>query len=563
MPAKPLQVADPAAALMATVRQALAGGARHVAEHSLSSGLKQFPGHAGLLGLAAVHAAMTGATEASAAYADQALAVDPGEPVAAALRARQHLAACAAVAAEQVASTALAHRPDAVDVRLQLASALLFQGRAEAAAAEARAAAEAAPGRPDLVGHALLASLYQDTLAPLERLRLHQRLAAGLAPARTGEPLAPPSDGPLRVGFVSADLRNHPVGRLLRPVLEHLDTARFRACIYSDVAQPDEVTAALRALPHAWRDTCDDSDEALLARMRRDRLDVLVDLAGHSNGGRPRLLRGRAAPVQWSWLGYPFASGLPEVDALLGDALTLPDGAEHDHGTGLLRLPLGLFCLQQPEGLPPVAPLPMLARGFPTLGSFNHLAKLSDATVALWSRLLQTRPDARLVLCAVPLMEEAARTRTLARFERHGIDPGRIELRPPRPPGAAFLGQYADIDLAVDPLPFSGGATTLDALFQGVPVLTLPGDSFASRMSASILASAGLADFIAGDPGDWLARATDWLGRPDALASLRGDLRRRLARTPAADGERYTRAFERLLTDAARRPTRSASLERP
>lgn len=549
-PTDPPSTAD---AALAAIDLALRNGRQAQAGQWLATALARWRDHPGLLARSAVMNAMAGQNGPAAALCDRALSLAPGETTAAALRARLHLDDCAAVAAERVARAALAHAPDAARLRRELAAALLFQGRATEARREACHAAAALPGVADLVGTALLASLYDETLDAAGRLALHRELAGGLTPARCPEPLAPAGHGRLRTGFYSADFRNHPVGHLIRPVLEQLDTTRFHAICYSGPGQPDALTAALRALPHDWREVGGLDDDALLALMRRDRLDVLVDLAGHSHGGRPRVLRGRAAPVQLSWLGYPFALGLPELDGLVGDATTLPAGAEADHGPGLLRLSLGLFCLQAPDGLPPVAPLPMLARGAPTLGSFNHLAKLSDATVALWSRLLLALPEARLVLCAIPLLEAATRERTLARFVAHGVAPERIELRPPLPPGAAFLAQYDDIDLALDPLPFSGGATTLDALRQGVPVLTLPGDSFASRMSAGILARIGLEDFVAADAEDWLAKGRHWLARPEALAELRGGLRRRLARAPAADGERYTRDFERLLLAVAGR----------
>lgn len=544
---------DPAAAALAAVHQALVAGDQDRAGLLLGQALVRWRDHAGLLAQSAVLNAMAGQAGAAAALADRALALDPGEPTAAALRARLHLDDCAAVAAETVARTALERAPGAARLRRELAAALLFQGRAVEALTQARQAARSLPDAAEVVGTALLASLYDDTLAPAQRLALHRELAAGLAPARCPQPLSPANEAVLRVGFYSPDFRNHPVGHLVAPVLEQLDGSRFRAFCYAELGQRDALTAALQALPHAWREVTGRSDDQVLALMRSDRLDVLVDLAGHSHGGRPRVLRGRAAPVQLDWLGYPFSLGLPELDGLVGDDIVLPPGAEEDHGRPLLRLPLGVFCLQAPEGLPPVAPPPMTARGAPTLGSFNHLAKLSDATVDLWSRLLRARPDARLVLCAIPLLEAATRQRVLARFVDQGVDPGRIELRPPRPPGPDFLRQYDDIDLALDPLPFSGGATTLDALRQGVPVLTLPGASFASRMSASLLSRIGLPEFVAADADDWLARALSWLADPGALAGVRAGLRRRLAAAPAADGERYTRSFERLLLGAAGR----------
>jgi predicted O-linked N-acetylglucosamine transferase (SPINDLY family) len=257
--------------------------------------------------------------------------------------------------------------------------------------------------------------------------------------------------------------------------------------------------------------------------------------------------------VQLAWLGYPYGCGLAEVDGLIGDPVVLPPGCEWQYLEPLLRLPDGLFCLQAPDDLPPVAPLPMLASGRPTLASFNHLAKLSDRTVALWSRLLQALPDARLLLCAIPLLDPDTRAFTARRFAGHGIGQDRLELRPPQAAGPDFLRQYDAVDLALDPLPFCGGATTLDALRQGVPVLTRAGDGLHSRMAASILHQLGLDDWVAADEDAYLDIALDWLRRPDDLAQLRGGLRARFARARAGDADRYTRRFERLLLDAAGR----------
>jgi predicted O-linked N-acetylglucosamine transferase (SPINDLY family) len=534
-------------------RLALLAGDRAGARAGLEAILARSGEQPAALAQLAVLQELEGAGDSALALARRALALDPGEPLAAALAVRLLTDRCQAAAAIAVAEACLEREPQAAPVRRGLAAALLFQGRAPEASVAALAATEGLPGDPAAVGTALIASLYDETLGPAARAARHRQLAATIAPARCPAPLQPARSGRLRVGFYSADFRRHPVGLLIQPILEQLDRGRFDPYCYAQLEQRDDVTQALRALPLAWREVTGADDDDVLALMRADRLDVLVDLAGHSHGGRPCVVRGRAAPVQLAWLGYPHGSGLPEIDGLVGDPVVLPPGCEAQYLEPLLRLPDGLFCLQASDELPPVAPLPMLATGGPTLASFNHLAKLSDRTVALWSRLLHAVPDARLLLCAIPLLDADTRAFTARRFADRGIGADRLELRPPQAPGPGFLRQYDAVDLALDPLPFSGGATTLDALRQGVPVLTRAGDGLHSRMAASVLHQLGLDEWIAADEDAYLAIAVDWLRRPDDLAVLRRGLRPRFARARAGDADRYTRQFERLLLAAAGR----------
>ncbi len=529
------------------VRRALLAGDVTLAAELMAEALAIHPRDPPLLAQRAALLELQGDREAAFDVARSVMALTPGEPLAAAIAARWLLDNCQAAAAREVAESCLALQPEAWNVRRALSSACLFLGDARAARQHAEQAAARQPVDATAISSLLMTCLYDDTLSTAERTRRHQELGARIDPARSSVPLAPAGGRRVRIGFLSGDFRHHPVGRLAAPVLEQLDRERFEPFCYADVTHPDAFTELFRRLPLHWCEVSGQSDDEVLSRMRADRLDVLVDLAGHSQGGRPRVLRGRAAPLQLSWLGYPHGSGLPEMDVLIGDAHTLPPGCEAAYHERPLRLPSGMFCLQSPEDLPPVGALPMLSGMRPTLGSFNHLAKLSDRTVALWSRILQRLPSARLVLCAIPLLEAATRDITLARFQRHGIEAERIELRPPRPPGTPFLRQYDDIDLALDPLAFSGGATTLDALRQGVAVVTLPDEGFHTRMSASLLHQLRLDAFVAGSESEYEAIVLDWIARPEALAGLRAGMRRRFAVSPAADVDRYVREFEQAV----------------
>lgn len=354
---------------------------------------------------------------------------------------------------------------------------------------------------------------------------------------------APPPAPRLRVGYVSADLRAHPVGYFLEPVLAAHDRGAVEAVCYSNTANPDALTARLRGLADGWVDSAAMDDEALLERIRADGIHILVDLAGHTLGNRLGVFARRAAPVQVTWAGYVGTTGLPAMDYLISDPRQSPDGADGWAIEGIVRMPDAYVPWSPPAAAPPVGPLPMVASGAPTFGSLNALPKLNAQVAALWARLLAAVPDARLLLRTPGLDDPDLRARTLALFAAAGADPARIELRGAAP-HAEFLATYGEIDVALDPFPYSGGLTTLEALWMGVPVVTLGGDRFCARHAVTHLASAGLPALAVEGEDAYVAMAAALVSDPDGLASIRGRLRDRLAASPALDGVRFTRALE-------------------
>jgi len=347
----------------------------------------------------------------------------------------------------------------------------------------------------------------------------------------------------LRIGYVSPDFRAHPVGFFLEPVLAAHDRARIEVVCYANTANPDWKTERLRALADGWVWTTGMSDADLADRIRADGIHVLVDLAGHTFGNRLGVFARRVAPVQVTWAGYVGTTGLPAMDYLISDHRQSPDGAEGWAIEGIVRMPDSYVPWGPPDDAPPVAALPMLARGCPTFGSLNALPKLNAPVAALWARVLDAVPDGRLLLRTPGLDDADSRTRTLALFVRAGVDPGRIDLRGGAP-HREFLGGYGEIDVALDPFPYSGGLTTLEALWMGVPVVTLGGDRFCSRHTVTHLASAGLSGLAVEGEDAYVAMAAALVSDGEALAGLRAILRDRLAASPALDGVRFTRALE-------------------
>jgi predicted O-linked N-acetylglucosamine transferase (SPINDLY family) len=548
-----------AARLSELASQDVLAGRRAQARSTLDAALAIAPNNAVLLARAAGLRQLEGDAAGSEQLARRALAGNPGEAMAATLLIDALVDRAACSEAIAIGEACLARTPNAPHVRRALSRAYLFAGRAHDACSFAKRAADELGANPSAIASLLLAALYDERLNAPQLAALHHIQGARLPPDPPNAKLAPRpplANRALRLGVLSADLNQHPVGLLAEPLLRELDRTRFEPYVYARVAHADALTHRLKLLPIAWRDCATMSDTEMHAAMQADRIDVLLDLSGYTHGGRPRLLAARAAPVQIGWLGYPFGTGLKTMDYLVGDAQLLPLGSEPLYGERLLRLPGCFVCAQPLAEAPPVAPSPALIRGAVTFGSLNNLAKLSERTVALWSEILRHVPDSRLMLCAHGLGDAGVRQYTQQRFAAHGVDARRVALLPPRDSLAEFLGYYDSIDIGLDPLPFNGGVTTLQALWQGVPTVTAPGRTFAARMGASIMHAAGFDEFIARDAADYVAITRRWAGRIAELARLREGLRARLAGSALFDAPRFARAFGDAVAEAARRGPR-------
>jgi predicted SAM-dependent methyltransferase len=340
------------------------------------------------------------------------------------------------------------------------------------------------------------------------------------------------------------------VAHFIEPVLAAHDRSKFHVFCYSNVSYPDEVTERFRSLCEEWRDVAALTDSQVAERMRFDGIDVLIDLAGHTGGGRPYLLARKPAPVQVTWLGYPNTTGLAAVDYRLTDAWADPPGeSDRFHTEKLVRLPAGFLCYQPPADSPEVAPPPAAKSGGVTFGSFNFLAKAMPAMVPLWARLLQALPEAKLLLKSYGLSAQSARTALHAQFAEQGIGADRLIVLEPEASASAHLARYGEVDIALDCFPYNGTTTTCEALWMGVPVITLAGQSHVARVGSSILARAGLADLVAQSPQQYLDKAIA-LARDSARRSeLRKSLRSRLRASPLLDAAAFTRGLESAYRD--------------
>jgi predicted O-linked N-acetylglucosamine transferase (SPINDLY family) len=375
-------------------------------------------------------------------------------------------------------------------------------------------------------------------------------------------PVAPADRDPgrrLRVGYVSPDFRQHSVAFFFEPLLAAHDRQAVETYCYANVVRPDLTTRRLRALADHWRPVDGQEEAAIAEQIRQDRIDILVDLAGHSSGNLLTVFARKPAPIQATWLGYPNTTGLAAIDYRLTDAVADPPGAETFHCETLERLPSGFLCYRPPADAPDVGPLPALSTNAVTFGSFNNLAKLTPRVVAVWAAILHGVPKARLLLKSGGFADAEARQHFETLFAAAGIGADRLDLAPQNQGLADHLAQYRRIDLALDPFPYNGTTTTCEALWMGVPVLTLAGRRHAGRVGASLLAGLGLNGLVAPDEAGYIEAAIRLAHDLPALAALRAGLRARVAAAPLSDASGFARQVEaayrrfwRRLVDAKR-----------
>lgn len=349
----------------------------------------------------------------------------------------------------------------------------------------------------------------------------------------------------LRVGYVSADLREHSVAYYLAPLLGAHDPTSVQAICYSAGTECDWMTWQLRHLAAEWRSIAELDDDAAQRLIEDDRIDILVDLSGHTAGSRLGLFARRPAPIQVSYLGYPNTTGLETVDYRITDAFADPPGASDAHYIEeLVRPSTSFLCYEPPPGCPPVQSPPCERFGSITFGCFNHLRKITDRSIQLWSRVLRAVPNSRLLLKSIPLTDEECQQRVTERFEQAGVGAYRLVFEPFTPKLRDHLRCYGRVDIALDTFPYNGTTTTCEALWMGVPVVTLAGADHRSRVGLTLLNAAQLTEFVAESENEFVAVAARLATDTTRLASLRRTMRERLKGAPLLDAESFTRAVE-------------------
>jgi predicted O-linked N-acetylglucosamine transferase (SPINDLY family) len=348
-------------------------------------------------------------------------------------------------------------------------------------------------------------------------------------------------DRRLRIGYVSPHFRNHPVGRFMLPLMVHHDHKAFEIVCYSDVAQEDEITGRLRGYADEWRPTSSLSDAQLAGQIRADRIDLLVDLTLHMQGSRLLAFAAAPAPVQVTYLAYCSTSGLDAMNYRLTDPHLDPPGTLAPHySERSVYLPQTYWCYPPPDQVPPVNALPAATAGFVTFGCLNNYYKVTPPVWSAWYGILRSLPNARLVIFCP---EGNHRLRITQRFIQAGLDPARLQMVGRSLP-AEYFKQYQQIDIALDPFPHGGGTTTCDALWMGVPVVTLAGESAVSRGGNSILTNLGLPELIAHSPDEYVQIAAILAGDLQHLSELRATLRQKMLNSPLTDGPAFAHHVE-------------------
>ena len=573
-------------ALAQQIAQALSEDDRpEAAEQSLREAFDQTPGEASLAIQLGQLLVLEGRSDAAVAVADRLLSAGSADDDSVVLAAN-HIYQLAHQTEKSLSlmERALRDRPQSIDLIVTQASLLQAAGKIEqailaskqalslepghagahltiglahqdrseiASAHEAfRSAANAEPSQAALRS-ALVVSLNYDPKASEEQLwhtarDWNERFAAPLAKA-----IRPHENGidplrPLRIGYVSPDFRRHSVAYFAEPLLEHHDRAAFEVYCYAELAKLDDTSHRFKKLADHWRNTVGQGDRQVAAQIRADKIDILVDLAGHTAGNRLCAFALKPAPIQVTWLGYPGTTGLDAMDYRLTDAVCDPPGeADRWHSENLIRLPNGFLCFRPDESAPAVAPPPCLVNGYPTFGSFNNPAKISEPVIEIWSALMRRLPDARLLLKGRGLGEPETRKQLGQRFVKRGISIERLDLRDHLTSTHDHLNAYAEVDVALDSFPYNGTTTTLEALWMGVPVVTLEGDRHAGRVGMSLLQRIGQEELVAPDHEAYAASGGTLAAAPDRLARLRRELRARLRGSPLLDGPAFTAEIER------------------
>ena len=422
-----------------------------------------------------------------------------------------------------------------------LATAHMSQGRVDLALDGYRTALRLQPNSALKRSNYLFCRNY-DPQADLDELFAEHyhwgRLHSVSHPAPRNDPVP---ERRLRVGYVSPDFRYHALARYFEPVMAHHDPQQVEIFCYAEVPFPDAVTARLEALAHGWRSTCGLSETQVVQQIRDDRIDILVDLAGHSANNRLCVFAHKPAPVQATWFGYLNTTGLPAIDYRLTDSVLDPAGQPRRDTEELLRLPSGMCCFGPPADAPDAGPLPAVGRGHLTFGSLHNLFKLNAGVFDLWSQILRSMPTARLLVFRDTLTD-TAQSHIIRQFADRGISSDRLDLR--RWSGApGYLSIYQEIDVSLDAFPVTGGVTTCESLWMGVPVLSLKGARPAGRNSAALLSRVGLGEWAVDTAADYLSMAVGLAGELDRLSALRASLRGRVQAT-LCDAAGFTRELE-------------------
>lgn len=444
----------------------------------------------------------------------------------------------------------LEFEPGNVQAHANIAAAFQLSGQIDLAIQSYRQALKISPEYLNAHQNLLFTLTSVPDFPPAEYLLEARRYGARItARAKAYSQWLCPAPGevvrPLRVGLVSGDLRTHPVGMFLEAILARIDPARLTLVAYSSCVTEDGLSERLKPFFAEWSSVATLTDDVLAKKIHGDRIDILVDLAGHTGLNRLPIFAWRPAPLQVSWLGYWASTGVAEMDYILVDDISVPKSEAQFFSEKLWYLPDTRLCLSPPVTAQPieVTGLPALHKGYITFGSFQVLNKINDRTLLIWSQILARIPSARLRLQSLPLSYPEAVDTMRRRLTAFNIDLGQVDLHG----GTSwedYLASYSEVDIVLDTFPFPGGTTTVEALWMGVPTVTLTGNSLLARQGESLLRCVGLGGWVAANEQDYVDTALAQVGDLTKLGELRASLRLRALNSPLFDAARFARNLE-------------------
>lgn len=448
--------------------------------------------------------------------------------------------------AQQFYEHVLQQNPKHAGALDNLANVMVSQGRAELAIPYYRQALAANP-RTATYSNLLLCLHYPAPHDPLAVFQEH--FAWGALQARGY--IAPnfqhtnrSSNRKLRIGYVTPDLRCHSVVYFIEPLLLHHDRSQFEIFCYLELGVVDDMTKRLLEFAGTVKNTSDVSNEQVAAMIRKDKIDILVDLAGHTNQNRLLVFAQKPAPIQMTYLGYPNTTGLPMIGYRLTDALVDPPGmTEHLHTEELVRLENGFLCFTPPAESPQITPLPSIQKGYITFGSFNTLAKITAEILEIWAQILLRVPDSRLLIKNAQLTDVTLQRRLHTQLVQLGVDSERVDFIG-RTSKEEHMAAFSRVDIALDTFPYHGTTTTCDTLWMGVPVITLAGESHVSRVGVSLLTRIGLSELIADAKEGYIENAVRLANSGKKLSHLRQNLRVMFEDSGLCDGLSFTQNVE-------------------
>ena len=446
----------------------------------------------------------------------------------------------------QAALQALQVQPDFTDAYISLGNISIAQGQPDVAIGYLQQLLKIRPNHPE--AHSCLFTMmhYRPEYSPQHLFEVAQEWGIRYIPENLYSSSPVSSLDPmrrLRIGYVSGDFYNHPVGYFLESILNHHDGLHYETFCYYNHNKHDELTARLQQSAHHWRNITGLSDQSVLQQIRSDKIDILIDLSGHTDRNRLLVFAHKPAPIQITWLGYFDTTGLRTIDYIIGDRFLIPPAEEACYVENVYRLPNAYLCYSPPQDDIEPGSLPALSTGQVTFGCFNNPSKLTEKVIACWSKLLLNLPQAQLYLKYKAFGDDGVRKRYQEIFSRNGVDLSRVRFAGASP-RQQYLATYQEIDIGLDPFPFNGCTTTMESLWMGVPVITLRGDRYVGHMGETILKHLGLEENITDSEEAYIDRAISLASNLPALNEIRGNLRSKLITSPLCDGAGFTQCLE-------------------